>query len=57
MSYVALDEDYLRLLIERGYNETLQLLRNKEDPQFHHNTTMEEVVKEVSDPSNEPAKN
>ena len=50
MSYVALDQDYLRLLIERGYNETIQLLRNKEEPKFHHHDTMKEVVEAVSEP-------
>ncbi|MCB0317119.1 MAG: patatin-like phospholipase family protein [Bdellovibrionales bacterium] len=50
MTYVALDQDYLRLLIEQGYNETIQLLRNKKEPAFHQHKTMEEVVEAVSQP-------
>ena len=45
MSYVALDQDYLAGLIERGYNETLQMLRNRAEPKFEHNETVEKAVK------------
>lgn len=34
MSYVALDPDYIHGLIERGYNETSALLRNRSEIEF-----------------------
>jgi predicted acylesterase/phospholipase RssA len=44
MSYVALDEDYIAALIERGYNETISLLRNKVDLEFKKIETYEKWV-------------
>lgn len=44
MSYIALDPDYLSALIERGYNETVQLLRNKTEPVFEKNESYDELV-------------
>lgn len=34
MTYVALDEDYLAGLIERGYNETQTMLKDRLEPEF-----------------------
>lgn len=34
MTYVALDRDYLSALIERGYTETREMLKGKEEPEF-----------------------
>ncbi|MCB0339005.1 MAG: patatin-like phospholipase family protein [Bdellovibrionales bacterium] len=34
MTYVALHPEYSRALIERGYNETISLLRQRETPEF-----------------------
>jgi hypothetical protein len=45
MSYVALDPDYLVGLMERGYNETRKLLRNKSTIEFHHNDSYEKVAR------------
>ncbi|MCB0310718.1 MAG: patatin-like phospholipase family protein, partial [Bdellovibrionales bacterium] len=42
MSYVALDPDYIRGVIERGYNETTAMLRNKRQIEFKHDA--EEVL-------------
>ena len=44
MSYVALDPDFISAVIERGYNETTGLLRNKVTPEFEHPDTVEKFV-------------
>jgi hypothetical protein len=44
MTYVALDRDYIKLLIETGYNETMSLLKDKE-PQYHRDENFEEFTK------------
>ncbi len=44
MSYVALDPDYIHGLIERGYNETTQLLKSRAQIEFHQNRNFEELV-------------
>lgn len=44
MSYVALDPDYIGALIEAGYQETLQLLKNKSELEFAHNESFEQLV-------------
>ncbi len=41
MSYVALDSDYLGALIEAGYNETLQHLKNRTQVEFKHQDSYE----------------
>ncbi|MCB0333588.1 MAG: patatin-like phospholipase family protein [Bdellovibrionales bacterium] len=43
-SYVALDEDYLAGLIEAGYNDTVAMLRNRTEVEFHQNTNYEELA-------------
>lgn len=45
MSYVALDPDYIAALIETGYNETLNALKNKSQLEFKHNESYEKMVK------------
>lgn len=47
VSYVALDPDYLAGLLERGYNETIEILRNKEAPSFTRQDTLQNWVDEV----------
>lgn len=47
MSYVALDADYNAALIERGYNETRDLLRNKAQLEFERNDSYSSLVKAV----------
>ena len=47
MSYVALDADYSAALIERGYNETRFLLRNKAELEFERNESYAKLVKAV----------
>lgn len=44
MTYVALDHDYIKLLIETGYNETITMLKNKE-PQYHRDENFETWAK------------
>lgn len=44
MSYVALDPEYQTALIERGYNETMAMLRNQKSIQFVHNETYEKFA-------------
>lgn len=44
MSYVALDTDYIQGLIERGYSETRQLLRNRTAITFDHDQTVSEKL-------------
>jgi len=44
MSYVALDEDYIAALMERGYNETMSLLRNQTEVHFEHLRSYEELA-------------
>jgi hypothetical protein len=44
MSYVALDPDYIGALIEAGYQDTLQLLKNKSELEFAHNESFEALV-------------
>ena len=44
MTYVALDPDYLNGLIERGYNETMQMLRNKRHIDFQHPSDFKEFA-------------
>ncbi len=47
LSYVALDPDYIQGLIERGYNETVHLLNNREEPEFHHPQSYKQLLEEV----------
>ena len=47
LSYVALDQDYIRALIERGYNDTVHLLRNRSEPEFTHSKSYEEMFDQV----------
>lgn len=47
LSYVALDPDYVLGLIERGYNETIHLLHNREEPSFDHAKSYEQMVEKV----------
>jgi predicted acylesterase/phospholipase RssA len=47
MSYVALDADYSAALIERGYNETRLLLKNKAQLEFERNESYAKLVKVV----------
>jgi hypothetical protein len=47
LSYVALDPDYISALIERGYNETLSLLRNRPEPEFEHMKSYSDLVQQV----------
>lgn len=44
MSYVALDPDYIHALIERGYDETTALLRNRVDINFRQSESYESWV-------------
>ncbi|MDC0358618.1 patatin-like phospholipase family protein [Oligoflexia bacterium] len=44
MSYVALDTDYLHGLIERGYQETTQLLKDKEEIEFQHTGSVKDIL-------------
>ena len=44
MTYIALDPDYLHGLIERGYNETKMMLRNRTKPEFHKNEKYEQLA-------------
>ena len=46
MTYVALDHDYIRLLIETGYNETLQTLRSTLEPSFQQSTNYKDWLKQ-----------
>lgn len=41
MSYVALDRDYIQGLLERGFNETNQLLKHKVQLEFTQDTSFE----------------
>jgi len=47
MSYVALDPEYSQALMERGYNETHFLLRNKAQLEFEPNESFAKLVKNV----------
>lgn len=47
MSYVALEPEYSAALIERGYNETRYLLRNKAQLEFERNESYAKLVKAV----------
>ena len=47
MSYVALDEDYIAGLIERGYNETLMSLRNKSEISFTRSESYETWIQQI----------
>lgn len=47
LSYVALDPDYIQGLIERGYNETIHQLRNREEPEYEHNESYEELAEHM----------
>ena len=47
MSYVALDGDYSAALIERGYNETRLILKNKAQLEFERNDSYASLVKAV----------
>jgi hypothetical protein len=47
VTYVALDEDYLTGLIERGYNETKAMLKNREDVEFEKNKSYKDLAKIV----------
>ncbi len=44
MSYVALDPEYCIALMERGYQETTELLRSKDKLEFHHNDSFESLA-------------
>lgn len=44
MSYVALDPDYTQAVIERGYDETSKLLKNRHEIEFRHNDTFEQIA-------------
>lgn len=44
MTYVALDPEYLAGLMEQGYNDTRELLRNKSQIEFSHNENYEKVA-------------
>ncbi len=46
-TYVALDEDYLTGLIEAGYNDTISMLRDRTEVDFHHNKNYEELAQIV----------
>ena len=47
MSYVALDTDYLQGLMERGYNETIALLRDKTDVTFQKQLSYKAIADEL----------
>ena len=47
MTYVALDPDYLQGILELGYNETMKLLRNRGQIDFHQNRSVEEIQEAV----------
>lgn len=47
MTYVALDPEFLHAIIERGYDETRELLRNHVEPSFARNETITDLVKAI----------
>jgi predicted acylesterase/phospholipase RssA len=51
MTYVALDSDYLNAIIEAGYNETMEMLKNKDEPEFHKTTSFKQWVEELEEES------
>lgn len=47
LSYVALDQEYILGLLERGYNETLHILRNRAELEYSENKSYQDLVDKV----------
>jgi hypothetical protein len=48
MSYVALDPDYLSGLIERGYNETMAVLKRDNEIHFTRSNSYEQFIQSTT---------